>query len=419
MTRASTKRTAATASASDAAVDPAAAATTAAVAAPITKKTRVSKASASAAGGEDEQEAPTARRSSRAKTTTTNTATTTTTVTTTVTVASDTASAMEVDTPDDASVKGKGKKAKAPAKKAEKDDADDDAAETDAATEKTVVANVKFSAEALKTLTYTTSRAAPNGKPINFKIACWNVNGLKNAIKEGCLQYLEYEKPDVLCIQETKCGEGEIPADSAVPGYYGYWYSAQKRGYAGTGMYSKTQPIRVSFGLNVPEHDTEGRVITAEFADFYLVTAYVPNSGQKLETLPYRQTWDVAFRTYLLSLDAKKPVVLCGDLNVAHNEIDLKNPKTNKRSAGFTPQEREGFTTILGTEFVDSFRVLYPEESAYSFWSYRHNSRALNVGWRLDYFVVSQRFMQSVADSQIRSQVYGSDHCPIVLHLSL
>ncbi|XP_020622304.1 DNA-(apurinic or apyrimidinic site) lyase-like, partial [Orbicella faveolata] len=229
------------------------------------------------------------------------------------------------------------------------------------------------------------------------------------------------EDPDVFCIQETKCQEETLPKEVKFSGYHTYWAHAEnKAGYSGVGLCSKTKPIKVTYGIGISEHDNEGRVITAEFDDFYLVTAYVPNSGRGLPRLGYRQGWDKDFTEYLKTLDKKKPVILCGDLNVAHKEIDLANPKTNTKTAGFTKEERQGFTELLEEGFVDSFRHFYPKkERQYSFWSYMGNARAKNVGWRLDYFVVSERLVPKMCDSLIRQRAKGSDHCPVVLLLAL
>ncbi|XP_052810457.1 DNA-(apurinic or apyrimidinic site) endonuclease-like [Mya arenaria] len=259
-----------------------------------------------------------------------------------------------------------------------------------------------------------------DGRSPNWKIASWNVNGIRAWMDKGGLSYLTDENPDVLCIQETKCATEDIPSDVKVPGYYDYWSSAEKAGYAGTAIYSKTEPIKITYGLGIPKHDDEGRVITAEFDKFYLVTSYVPNAGRGLPRLPYRaKEWDVDFRNYLNNLNKTKPVVMCGDLNVAHEEIDIANPKTNKKSAGFTAEERQGFTDLLAEGYIDSFRELYPEEKgAYTFWTYMGNARGKNVGWRLDYFVLSEKLRDDLCDNVIRKDVMGSDHCPIVLYMA-
>ncbi|XP_060677684.1 DNA-(apurinic or apyrimidinic site) endonuclease [Hemiscyllium ocellatum] len=231
------------------------------------------------------------------------------------------------------------------------------------------------------------------------------------------------ESPDVLCLQETKCNEKQVPAEvRTLPAFpHQYWHSPQdKEGYSGVGMLCKVKPLNVTFGIGVEQHDTEGRVITAEFDKYFLVTAYVPNSGKGLVRLEYRQGWDVDFRAYLQGLASRKPVVLCGDLNVAHQEIDLRNPKTNKKTAGFTAQEREGFSQLLSQGFLDTYRHLQPDTPhAYTFWTYLGNCRPRNVGWRLDYFVMSQALLPHLCDSKIRSGALGSDHCPITLLMAM
>ncbi|KAM8884758.1 DNA repair nuclease APEX1 [Synchiropus picturatus] len=258
-----------------------------------------------------------------------------------------------------------------------------------------------------------------DGREVNFKITSWNVDGLRAWVKKKGLDWVREESPDVLCLQETKCAEKSLPAEiTSMPEYpHKYWNgSDEKEGYSGVAMLCKTEPVNVTYGIGKEEHDKEGRVITAEFEKFFLVTAYVPNASKGLVRLDYRKTWDVDFRSYLSDLDKKKPVVLCGDLNVAHQEIDLKNPKGNKKNAGFTPEEREGFTELLAAGFIDSFRELYPEQAyAYTFWTYMMNSRAKNVGWRLDYFVLSSTLRSGLCDNKIRNKAMGSDHCPITL----
>lgn len=260
-----------------------------------------------------------------------------------------------------------------------------------------------------------------DGRKPNWKIASWNINGIRAWMDKGGLSYIKDEKPDVLCVQETKCALADMPSDVKVDGYHDYWSSADQAGYAGTGIYSKTKPINVTYGLGIGKHDTEGRVITAEYDKFYLVTSYVPNSGRGLPRLPYRsKEWDVDFREYLNKLNKTKPVIMCGDLNVAHLEIDLANPKTNRKTAGFTAEERQGFTDLLAEGYIDSYRELYPEkEGAYTFWTYMGNARAKNVGWRLDYFVLSERLKEDLCDNVIRKDVMGSDHCPIVLYMAI
>uniref|UniRef100_A0A3B4E815 exodeoxyribonuclease III n=1 Tax=Pygocentrus nattereri TaxID=42514 RepID=A0A3B4E815_PYGNA len=232
-----------------------------------------------------------------------------------------------------------------------------------------------------------------DGRAANMKITSWNVDGLRAWVKKKGLDWVRQEAPDVLCLQETKCAEKALPAEiTSMPEYpHKYWAGSEdKEGYSGVAMLCKTEPIKVTYGIGKEEHDKEGRVITAEFPSFFLVTSYVPNAGRGLVRLDYRKTWDVDFRAYLSDLDKRKPLVLCGDLNVAHQEIDLKNPKGNRKNAGFTPEEREGFSQLLADGFTDSFRELYPEQTnAYTFWTYMMNSRSKNVGWRLDYFVLS------------------------------
>lgn len=268
--------------------------------------------------------------------------------------------------------------------------------------------------------TETDFKCSATVKKWNFKISSWNVNGIRAWMKSGSGSYVKQEAPDILCLQETKCQENDVPKEAKFLGYHSYWAQADKKGYSGVGIYSKAKPLNVSYGIGIAEHDSEGRVITAEYTDFFLVTSYVPNSGRGLVRLDYRQGWDKDFRKYLKDLDEKKPVILCGDLNVAHKEIDLANPKTNTKTAGFTKEERQGFTELLAEGFVDTYRHFYPnKEKQYSFWSYMRNARAKNVGWRLDYFVVSERLIDKVSDSLIRQRVKGSDHCPVVLLLAL
>lgn len=256
-------------------------------------------------------------------------------------------------------------------------------------------------------------------KKWNFKISSWNVAGIRAWINKGGLTYVEEEKPDVICFQETKCVEEDMPDTAQITGYLPY-YLCKTKGYAGVAIYSKKMPMNVQYGLGDPEHDKEGRLMTAEYEKFYLVCAYVPNAGRKLVNLEQRLRWNKLFLRFMQRLDEKKPVILCGDLNVAHNEIDLKNPKTNKKNAGFTQEERDGMTDLLNAGFIDTFRRLYPNQvDAYTFWSFMGNARAKNVGWRLDYYVVSERFAKKVVDNVIRSEVFGSDHCPITLFLNL
>lgn len=248
-----------------------------------------------------------------------------------------------------------------------------------------------------------------------MKLVSWNVNGLRACVGKGFFEFLAAENPDMMCLQETKLQPEQAPQ---VDGYREYWCSAEKKGYSGTALFTKSEPRSVSFGLGIEEHDHEGRVITAEYEDFYLVTVYTPNSQDGLKRLDYRMQWEDAFRGHLCALDQKKPVVVCGDMNVAHEEIDLKNPKTNRRNAGFTDEERGKMTELLGAGFADTFRRLHPGlEGAYSWWSYRFHAREKNAGWRIDYFLVSERLMPRVKDARILSDVFGSDHCPVLLEL--
>lgn len=248
-----------------------------------------------------------------------------------------------------------------------------------------------------------------------MKLISWNVNGFRACLGKGFAHFFAQESADIFCIQETKMQPDQ--ADFAPQGYHSYWYSAEKKGYSGTAVFCKTEPISVQYGLGIPEHDQEGRAITLEYADFYFVCVYTPNAQRELARLDYRMAWEDALRAYLVSLDAKKPVIYCGDLNVAHEEIDLKNPKTNHRSAGFSDEEREKFSRLLAAGFSDTFRALYPQRVGYTWWSYMMKAREKNIGWRIDYFVVSERLMPSVADSLIYDQVMGSDHCPVGLLL--
>lgn len=247
-----------------------------------------------------------------------------------------------------------------------------------------------------------------------MKFISWNVNGLRACEGKGFSDIFRTLNADFFCLQETKMQHGQL--DLQFEGYQSFWNYAEKKGYSGTAIFTKHQPLQVSYGLGVDEHDHEGRVITLEMPDFYLVTVYVPNAQDGLKRLAYRMKWDEDFRTYLKALDATKPVIVCGDLNVAHQEIDLKNPKTNRRNAGFTDEEREQFTKLLGSGFTDSFRHFYPTlEGAYSWWSYRFKAREKNAGWRIDYFVVSNRLMPRISSAAIHNEVFGSDHCPVEL----
>ena len=252
---------------------------------------------------------------------------------------------------------------------------------------------------------------------MGLKLVSWNVNGLRACVSKGCFQeFMDNEKPDVICLQETKLQEGQIKMD--LPGYEEYWNYAEKKGYSGTAIFTKEKPISVTYGLGIEEHDHEGRVITTEYNDYYLVTVYVPNAKEDLSRLEYRQVWEDDFLKYIKKLEETKPVIYCGDLNVAHKEIDLKNPKTNRGHAGFTDEERAKFDNVLAADFVDTFRYFYPDlEGAYSWWSYRFHAREKNAGWRIDYFVVSKSLMPSIEDAKIYSNALGSDHCPVGLIL--
>ncbi|EAG9324760.1 exodeoxyribonuclease III [Listeria monocytogenes] len=251
-----------------------------------------------------------------------------------------------------------------------------------------------------------------------MKLISWNVNGLRAAVKKGFLEYFEEVDADIFCLQETKLQEGQIELD--LPAYKDYWNYAVKKGYSGTAIFTKVEPLSVQYGLGVPEHDTEGRVITLEFEEFFMLTVYTPNSQAELKRLDYRMTFEDAILEYVKNLDKTKPVVLCGDLNVAHEEIDLKNPKTNRKNAGFSDEERAKFSAFLDAGFIDSFRYFYPDlTDAYSWWSYRMNARARNTGWRIDYFVVSERLKDKLVDAKIHADVLGSDHCPVELELNL
>lgn len=250
-----------------------------------------------------------------------------------------------------------------------------------------------------------------------MKLISWNVNGFRACLEKGFSRFFLEQDAEFFALQEIKMLQGQ--ADFSPKGYHQYFYSAEKKGYSGTAIFTKREPLSVFYGLGIPEHDTEGRVITLEYEDFYFVTAYVPNAKQELLRLPYRMEWEDAMRRYLTALDEKKPVIYCGDLNVAHMEIDLKNPKANRGNAGFSDEERGKFGELLGAGFSDTFRRLYPERIAYSWWSYRFQARQKNVGWRIDYFLVSNRLMDRVKDSLIFDQVTGSDHCPVGLEISL
>lgn len=251
-----------------------------------------------------------------------------------------------------------------------------------------------------------------------MKFISWNVNGLRACVQKGFLEYFHSTDADFFCIQESKLQEGQINLD--LPGYHKYWNYAVKKGYSGTAIFTRHEPLAVSYGLNIPEHDTEGRVITLEYDNFYLVTCYAPNSQNELARLSYRMQWEDAFRSYLIDLDQKKPVILCGDLNVAHSEIDLKNPKNNHKNAGFSDEERNKMTELLASGFTDTFRHFYPDtENIYSWWSYRFKAREKNAGWRIDYFITSKRLDAQLKGAAIHTDIFGSDHCPIELTIDL
>ncbi|EWC92535.1 exodeoxyribonuclease III [Porphyromonas catoniae] len=249
-----------------------------------------------------------------------------------------------------------------------------------------------------------------------MKFISWNVNGLRAVFGKGFPEIIQELDADFVCLQETKMQAGQLEAD--LPSYHTYWNYAEKKGYSGTAIYTRHEPLSVSYGIGIDHHDTEGRVITLEYTDFYLVTVYVPNSQDDLRRLGYRMTWEDDFRVYLVELDKKKPVIVCGDLNVAHQEIDLKNPKSNRRNAGFTDEERGKFQELLDAGFIDTFRYFHPDQrDIYSWWSYRFRARERNSGWRIDYFVTSQRLAPQLASAKIHTEIFGSDHCPVELVL--
>ncbi|SHM90753.1 exodeoxyribonuclease-3 [Anaerosporobacter mobilis DSM 15930] len=250
-----------------------------------------------------------------------------------------------------------------------------------------------------------------------MKLISWNVNGIRACVQKGFLDFFKEVDTDIFCIQESKLQEGQIELD--LEGYNQYWNYAKKKGYSGTAIFTKHEPIEVTYGLGIEEHDQEGRVITLEFEQFYMVTVYTPNSQNELARLPYRMEWEEAFKDYLKKLDEKKPVIVCGDLNVAHKEIDLKNPKTNKKNAGFTIEERTKFSELLENGFTDTFRYFYPDlEEIYSWWSYRFKAREKNAGWRIDYFLTSSSLDERLVGAKIHTEVLGSDHCPVELEIS-
>ncbi|MCR5427013.1 MAG: exodeoxyribonuclease III [Lachnospiraceae bacterium] len=249
-----------------------------------------------------------------------------------------------------------------------------------------------------------------------MKLVSWNVNGLRAVMGKDFMESFRKLDADVFCLQETKLQEGQIEMD--LPGYHQYWNYAEKKGYSGTALFTKEEPLEVTYGIGVEEHDHEGRVITAEYPDFYLITVYVPNAQRELTRLAYRQEWEAAFLSYILKLEEKKPVIYCGDLNVAHQEIDLKNAKSNRGNAGFTDEERACFGKVLESGYLDTFRYFYPDrEGVYSWWSYMFHAREKNVGWRIDYFVASEKLKERLQDAKIHDEILGSDHCPVELDL--
>ena len=249
-----------------------------------------------------------------------------------------------------------------------------------------------------------------------MKLISWNVNGIRACLNKGFSDFFKEVNADIFCLQETKCQPEQINLE--FEGYTSYWNSAERKGYSGTAIFTKKQPVNVTYGIGIEEHDKEGRIITLEFENFYLVTNYTPNAKRELERLDYRMVWEDEIRKYLLELNKKKPVIMCGDLNVAHEEIDLKNPKTNKGNAGFTNEEREKMTQLLNHGFIDTYRYLYPlQEGVYSWWSYRFNARKNNAGWRIDYFIVSNDFRENIKDATIYTEILGSDHCPVGLEI--
>ena len=250
------------------------------------------------------------------------------------------------------------------------------------------------------------------------RFVSWNVNGIRACVTKGFMESFNALDADIFCLQETKLQQGQIELE--LPGYHQYWNYAEKKGYSGTAVFTKEEPINVFYGLDIPRHDTEGRVITLEFEKFYFVTCYTPNAQDGLKRIDYRMDWEDCFREYLVSLDKNKPVIICGDLNVAHNEIDLKNPKSNRGNAGFSDEERGKFNELLEAGFTDSFRYLYPDtEGAYSWWSYRFKAREKNAGWRIDYFVVSSSVKEKIKEAKIHTDIFGSDHCPVELEIEL
>ena len=252
---------------------------------------------------------------------------------------------------------------------------------------------------------------------VKMKFISWNVNGIRACHGKGFMDFFNQADADIFCLQETKMQEGQFELD--LPGYYQYWNYAEKKGYSGTAVFTKRKPISVTYGIGVEEHDHEGRVITLEYENFYFITVYVPNSQDELKRLDYRMAWEDAFLEYIRALDKVKPVIYCGDLNVAHQEIDLKNPKTNRRNAGFTDEERAKMSTVLSSGFIDTFRYFYPDQVTYSWWSYRFRAREKNAGWRIDYFICSESLKDKLTDAVIHTEVMGSDHCPVELDAEL
>ncbi len=251
-----------------------------------------------------------------------------------------------------------------------------------------------------------------------MKLISWNVNGIRACMGKGFIDFFNEADADIFCLQETKCQEGQVTLE--LPGYYQYWNYAEKKGYSGTAIFTKQEPLSVTYGIGTEEFDHEGRVITLEFDKFYMITVYVPNSQDGLKRLDWRMAWEDEFLRYIKSLEEKKPIIYCGDLNVAHEEIDLKNPASNRRNAGFTDEERQKMTNILTSGFVDSFRFFYPQqEQIYSWWSYRFHAREKNIGWRIDYFICSESLSENMKDSKILTEVYGSDHCPVELDIDI
>ena len=250
-----------------------------------------------------------------------------------------------------------------------------------------------------------------------MKLISWNVNGIRACLTKGFEEFFNNIDADIFCLQETKCQVGQV--DLEFEGYHSYWNSAEKKGYSGTCIFTKKEPIKVTYGIGKEEHDKEGRVITLEFEDFYMICIYTPNSKRELERLDYRQIWEDEIRKYMLELNKNKPVIMCGDLNVAHKEIDLKNPDTNHRSAGFTDEERNKMTELLNSGFIDTYRYKYPDKIEYSWWSYMRQARSKNIGWRIDYFIVSKELEENIQDAKIHTEILGSDHCPIELDVNI